>query len=90
MTLDSRAASNVGDLATVPYTVSAPPDLTWGQPSIIHLVRITPLANIIAGHYAASHSSMLDSDLDLEFQAWEAASDQDYFDFESHLTDAAG
>jgi hypothetical protein len=90
MNRDSRTESNYGVLATVPYPVSADEDNRWGQPSIIHLFQITPTTRLVSGIYAVTDPIPLDIQLALEFQSWEAASDQDYANFEELLTDAAG
>ena len=90
MTMDSRIAANTGSLTTVPYPVSAPEDTNWGQPSIIHLAQITPTTHLVAGIYAASDPLPHESELEIEFKAWEAASDKDFHNFEKCLSNAAG
>lgn len=90
MTSTSRNTHRKSHTSSI-YATSDPSDEReegeWGQPSISHY-DLSTHGEPIKGMYVPSspeHRINLDPELAAEFEAWEAASDEDFIKFEEEL-----
>jgi hypothetical protein len=89
--LDSRA--EIVELEDAPYVASESGDSSWGQPPVSHYFLIVRGSVIygqtISGVYLHAPEpekwAVADPGLHAELAAWEAASDQDFWEFEEGL-----
>ena len=86
--MDSRKSSIREEPPT--YVTSEPQDNEWGQPAASQYVFVVEGTRLygqpIAGVYLrSSESASSDADLAAEMEAWDAASDEALFNFESTL-----
>lgn len=91
---DTKVLARLGVAVASPYITSEPPDTKWGQPSLSHYVFVIDgwslQGRLIESVYLTVGNSRpevpdLPKELQLELEAWEAASDEDLLGFEAQL-----